>query len=96
MLIHFNSHIHALVPCGIFSKTGEFTEAGKIPGDRLVKIWQENVFGLLLDKGKIGPDIVQNMKAWEHSGFMLRIRLRTLRASLRSVFSAHPWAPNQR
>ena len=37
--------------------------------DRLLTAWQEAVFALYLDEGKIEPEVVQNMRTWDHSGF---------------------------
>jgi Putative transposase len=31
--------------------------------------WQESVFALYLKEGKIEPEVVENMRSWEHSGF---------------------------
>jgi len=31
--------------------------------------WQEAVFALYLSKGKIEPEVVENMRTWPHSGF---------------------------
>jgi len=37
--------------------------------DRLLVAWQEAVFSLYLAAGKIEPDVVENMRTWQHSGF---------------------------
>jgi len=37
--------------------------------DRLLVAWQEAVFALYLAEGKIEPEVAQNMRTWEHSGF---------------------------
>jgi len=31
--------------------------------------WQESVFDLYLSEGKIEPEVMENMRSWEHSGF---------------------------
>ena len=31
--------------------------------------WQEAVFALYLSEGKIEPEVVENMRTWQHSGF---------------------------
>jgi hypothetical protein len=36
---------------------------------RLEAAWQEAVFALYLDEGKIEPEVVENMRTWQHSGF---------------------------
>ena len=37
--------------------------------DRLLDVWQDAVFELYLAKEKIEPEVVENMRGWEHSGF---------------------------
>ncbi len=37
--------------------------------DSLLVAWQEAVFALYLDEGKIEPEVVENMRSWQHSGF---------------------------
>jgi hypothetical protein len=33
--------------------------------------WQEAVFPLYLAKGKIEPQVVENMRTWKHTGFSI-------------------------
>ncbi len=68
-LIHWNPHIHSLVTCGAFTPEGEFLELPEFDMDSLLVAWQEAVFDLYLSEGKIEPEVVQNMRSWEHSGF---------------------------
>jgi len=35
----------------------------------LLDVWQDAVFELYLAKEKIEPEVVENMRGWEHSGF---------------------------
>ena len=37
--------------------------------ERLLVAWQEAVFELYLAEEKIEPEVVENMRSWEHSGF---------------------------
>ena len=37
--------------------------------ERLLDAWQDAVFGLYLAEEKIEPEVVENMRSWEHSGF---------------------------
>ena len=37
--------------------------------DRLLVAWQEAVFELYLAEEKVEPEVVENMQAWQHSGF---------------------------
>jgi hypothetical protein len=68
-LIHWHSHIHAIVPEGVFTDTGHFVHIPDIWRHRAADIWQEKVFDLLLDACKIDPDVAANMRGWRHSGF---------------------------
>jgi hypothetical protein len=53
----------------MFTPEGDFIELPKFDMDRLLVAWQEAVFALYLAEGKIEPEVVQNMRTWEHSGF---------------------------
>jgi len=83
-LPHWNSHVHALCPEGVFTESGH-TSAGSV--HRFVSIpdidkqhaeecWRERVFNLLLDTFKINDEIVGNMRGWKHSGFSVDISVR--------------------
>ena len=68
-LVHWNPHIHSLVTCGAYTPEGEFLHLPEFDMDRLLLAWQEAVFSLYLSEGKIEPEVVENMRSWEHSGF---------------------------
>lgn len=68
-LVHWHSHVHAIVSGGVFTESGHFVHIPDIWLYRAIEIWQEKVFSLLLDVGRINPDIVTNMHDWKHSGF---------------------------
>jgi hypothetical protein len=34
-----------------------------------LRLWEQKVFRLLLDEGKIEPSLVEQMRSWRHSGF---------------------------
>src|SRR4030042_3209668 len=68
-LIHWHSHIHAIVPDGVFTESGFFVSIPDIWKHRAVEIWQDRVFSLLLDEHKITAEIAGNMRGWEHPGF---------------------------
>ncbi len=48
---------------------GEFLHLPEFDMDRLRLAWQEAVFSLYLSEGKIEPEVVEDMRSWEHSGF---------------------------
>jgi len=68
-LIHWHSHIHAVVAEGVFTESGHFVHIPDIGKHRAEKFWQERVFALLLDAHKINDEIIGNMRTWKHSGF---------------------------
>jgi hypothetical protein len=68
-LIHWHSHIHAIVPEGVFTESGFFVHIPDIWKHRAAEFWQERVFSLLLDACKINAEVVGNMRTWKHSGF---------------------------
>jgi len=44
-------------------------EVPELDMDRLHAAWREAVFALYLAEDKIEPEVVENMRAWPHSGF---------------------------
>jgi Putative transposase/Transposase zinc-binding domain len=68
-LVHWHSHIHAIVPEGVFTESGHFVHIPDIWKHRAAEFWQERVFCLLLDVCKINAEVVGNMRTWKHSGF---------------------------
>lgn len=70
-LINFHPHIHALVPCGIFLKSGCFVPIDGIPTEKFLTLWQKKVFALLLNEDRITPELIADMSRWRHSGFSM-------------------------
>jgi hypothetical protein len=68
-LIHFHPHIHALVTEGVFLADGTFLPLPKLATEPFLKLWEQEVFALLLAEGKITEEEVANMRSWKHSGF---------------------------
>jgi ssDNA-binding Zn-finger/Zn-ribbon topoisomerase 1 len=68
-LIHWHSHVHAIVPEGVFTESGHFVHIPDIWKHRAAEFWQERIFCLLLDEHKINDEIAGNMRSWKHSGF---------------------------
>jgi hypothetical protein len=78
-LIHFHPHIHALVTEGVFlpdlsacghaQAGGTFVPLPKLATEPFLKLWEQEVFALLLAEGKITEEVVQNIRSWKHSGF---------------------------
>ncbi len=68
-LIHFHPHLHGLVTDGAFTADGQFVGLPRIDDEPFLQLWQQRVFELLLDEGKIEPKLVHQMQSWRHSGF---------------------------
>lgn len=54
---------------GVFLPDGTFTPLPKLATEPFLKLWEQEVFALLLAEGKITEDVVANMRSWKHSGF---------------------------
>ena len=69
-LVHWHPHIHALVTAGVFlPESGAFMPLPKLATEPFLKLWEEEVFALLLREGKLTEEVVQNIRIWKHSGF---------------------------
>ena len=68
-LLHWHPHLHVLITCGAYTPNGNFLELKEFDLDRLEAAWQEAVFHLYLAEDKIEPEVVENMRSWEHTGF---------------------------
>ncbi len=62
-------HTHVLITCGAFTPTGDFIELPPFDLERLLVAWQEQVNTLYLAQEKIEPEVVENMRTWQRSGF---------------------------
>jgi len=58
-----------LITCGAWTPEDQFLELPQFDRERLLVAWQDAVFALYLAKEKIEPDVVENMRSWQHSGF---------------------------
>ena len=68
-LIHWHPHLHALVSEGVFLPEGTFVSLPKLATEAFLRLWEQEVFQLLLAEGKITEEIVANLRSWPHSGF---------------------------
>ena len=68
-LLHWHPHIHVLITCGAWTPEGDFLELPEFDMERLLVAWQEAVFELYLAEEKVEPEVVENMRTWQHSGF---------------------------
>ena len=67
-LIHRHPHIHALVSQGqgVFLPDGTFVPLPKLATEPFLKLWEQEVFALLLAEGKITEEVVTHMRSWKH------------------------------
>jgi hypothetical protein len=75
-LLDFHPHVHMLVSWGLFAPDGGYTGMPDVPDDfedTLAALFQHRVFRMLLDKGAIGEDVVENMLSWQNSGFHVHV-----------------------
>ncbi len=68
-LVHWHPHIHALVTEGVFLPDGSYVPLPKLSIEPFLKLWEQEVFKLLLAEGKITKEIIANIRSWRHSGF---------------------------
>jgi hypothetical protein len=75
-LLHWHPHLHALVSDGGFTPDGTFIPLPQLDGEPFETLWQQKVFDLLLQRGKINESLVQQMRSWHHSGFGVNFETR--------------------
>ena len=63
--------IHALVTQGVFlpDSNSTFLPLPKLATEPFLKLWEQEVFALLLAEGKITDEVVAHIRWWKHSGF---------------------------
>jgi ribosomal protein S27E len=68
-LIHFHPHLHGLITDGAFTHDGRFIPLPQMSHEPFLRLWEDQVFRLLLDDGKIDSALVAQIRSWGHSGF---------------------------
>jgi hypothetical protein len=53
----------------VFLADGTFLPLPKLATEPFLKLWEQEVFALLLAEGKITEQVVANIRSWRHSGF---------------------------
>ena len=53
----------------MFLPDGTFLPLPKLATEPFLKLWEQEVFALLLAEGKITEEVVANIRSWRHSGF---------------------------
>ena len=54
---------------GAYTPDGAFMCLSPMDTNRLLSVWQRKVFELFLAEEKIEQELVDQMRAWQHSGF---------------------------
>jgi hypothetical protein len=54
---------------GAFTPDGTFIPMPEVPVEPYLKLWEKNLFDLLLAEGRITQQVVDQMRTWQHSGF---------------------------
>ena len=57
-----------LSACGHAQAGGTFLPLPKLATEPFLKLWEQEVFALLLAEGKITKEATANMRSWKHSG----------------------------
>jgi hypothetical protein len=52
-----------------FAPDGTSVPMPDTPAEPYLKLWEKKLFDLLLAEGRITPEIVEQMRTWQHSGF---------------------------
>ncbi len=69
-LLHFHPHLHGLITDGAFLPDGHFLALPvNLTQEPFLRLWQQKVFQLLLDEGRIEPSLIDQIRSWRHSGF---------------------------
>jgi len=75
-LIHWNSHIHALVSEGGFTENGRFVKMPEIDRFLCLGLWQSKVYRLLREQVPASRPVIQTIRTWKHSGFSIDNKVR--------------------
>jgi hypothetical protein len=84
-LLHFHPHIHSIAFDGTVDENDVFHQLADLDIKKLHDLFHQNVFNALLEKELITQDVVENMLAWEHSGFNVRANARISSKSARKM-----------
>ena len=68
-LLNWHPHVHLLVTDGVFDRDGVFERFTYFDTQLIERLFRAEVLRLLMGKGLISQDIVDNLLSWRHSGF---------------------------
>ncbi len=75
-LLGWHPHVHLLVTDGGFHSDGSFRHLLWVDGEAVERLWRAEVLRLLVERGKIGPEVVESLLSWRHSGFSVHAGVR--------------------
>ena len=75
-LLGWHPHVHLLVTDGGFLADGSFRHLLWVDGEALERLWRAEVLRLLVERGKIGQEVVESLLSWRHSGFSVHAGVR--------------------
>ncbi len=65
----FHPHLHILVSDGCFHENGMFSVSPAVDTKALEQIFRHKVLKMLLEMGKITPEMITLLDKWRHTGF---------------------------
>jgi hypothetical protein len=68
-LLNWHPHVHLLVTDGVFDREGTFERFTYFDTHLMERLFRAEVLRLLVSKGLISQDVVDNLLSWPHSGF---------------------------
>jgi ribosomal protein S27E len=64
-LMLWNPHIHMMVTDGGFDENRWFHALPDVSTEPFLKIWEHHVFKMLIDQGRIKPELAKEMSEWD-------------------------------
>ncbi len=68
-LLNFHPHIHLLITDSVFCPDGTFERFTHFDASLIERLFRAELLRILMGKGLISQDIVDNLLSWPHSGF---------------------------
>ncbi len=75
-LLRFHPHIHLLLADGAWLPDGSFRHLLYFDNQHVLRLFRAEVFRLLVGRGKISLETVEEMLRWPHSGFSVHAAVR--------------------
>jgi hypothetical protein len=68
-LLNFHPHVHLLITDGVFARDGTFERFPFFDTHLIEELFRAELLRVMVDKGLISQDVVDNLLSWRHSGF---------------------------